>query len=116
MKKQLSLAIVGLTFCSSLFAMASSNTGQPSMENYKRKLTNADQELVRVIAERKAIRKQMFKFEKKHKLATYDPFNDEKLKKPYGSFAVQYDVSPQLVDKIFGILNTSDLQTAEQSF
>ncbi len=116
MKKQISLAIAGLTFSTSLFAMASSKTGQPSMENYKRKLTNADQELVRVIAERKAIRKQMFKFERKHKLPAYDPFKDEKLEKSYSSFAVQYDVSPQLVYKIFGILNTSDLVTAEQTF
>ena len=116
MKKQLSLILGGLVCCSSLFAMASSNTGQKSMENYKIKLTNADQELVRVIAERKAIRKQMFKFERKNKLPAYDPFNDEKLKKPYNSFAVQYDVSPQLVNQIFGILNTSDLVTAEQSF
>ncbi len=36
MKKQLGLALTGLVCCSSLFAMASSNTtGQPSMENYK---------------------------------------------------------------------------------
>ena len=116
MKKQLSLILVGLVFYGSLFAMASSNTGQPSMANYKAKLTNADQDLVRIIAERKAIRKQMFKFENKHKLPAYDPFEDAQLNKPHNSFAVQYDVSPQLVDKIFGILNTSDLQTAEQSF
>ena len=116
MRKQLSLVLGGLVCCSSLFAMAISNTGMPSMENYKMKLTNADQELVKVIAERKAIRSQMFEFERKNKLPTYDPFNDQKLKKPYNSFAVQYDVSPQLVNQIFGILNTSDLKTAEQSF
>lgn len=116
MKKHLSLLFFGLLSCSSVLAMATDNPREPSMANYKTKLTNADQELVRIIAERKALRKQMFKFERKHNLPAYDPFKDAKLTKPHNSFAVQYDVSPQLVEKIFGILNTSDLKTAEQSF
>lgn len=100
----------------SVYAMASSNPAQPSIEGYKTKLMNTDQELIKMIAQRKGIRKKMLKFEKKNSLPTYDPFEDKSFEKTRLSFAVQYDVSPNLVNQIFDTLNTTDLQTAEQSF
>ncbi|QLE78434.1 chorismate mutase [Francisella sp. Scap27] len=117
MKKVLIPALlVSLLASSSAFAMANSNVAGPSIEGYKTKLMNTDQELIKMIAQRKGIRKKMLKFEKKNNLPTYDPFEDKSFEKTRLAFAVQYDVSPALVNEIFNTLNTTDLQTAEQSF
>ncbi|MED7819701.1 MULTISPECIES: chorismate mutase [unclassified Francisella] len=96
--------------------MAHNNAKQPSVESYRTKIINADQQIIQLIAERKGWRKKMLKLEKKQNLPSYDPFKDSSLEKTRTSFAIQYDVSPKLVDQVFNILNTQDLQTADQSF
>ncbi|AIT08862.1 chorismate mutase [Candidatus Francisella endociliophora] len=113
MKKYIILAL-GFVFCSSVFAMAT-NSAKPSVEGYKAKIMNADQQIVQLMAERKGWRKKMLKLEKKQNLEHYDPFEDKSLANTRTSFAIQYDVSPKLVKEIFDILN-KDTQTADQSF
>ena len=113
MKKYLILAL-GLAFGSSVFAMAT-NPQKPSVENYKSKIMNADQQIVQLMAERKGWRKKMLKLEQKQNLAHYDPFADNSLANTRTSFAIQYDVSPKLVKEVFDLLN-KDTQTADQSF
>ncbi|ASG67769.1 chorismate mutase [Francisella halioticida] len=102
-------------YCSS-FAMAHNNVSKPSIESYKAKIINADQQIIQLIAERKGWRKKMLKLEKKQNLPNYDSFKDKSLERTRTSFAIQYDVSPRLVDEVFSMLNTQGLQTADQSF
>lgn len=58
----------------------------------------------------------MLKLEQKQNLPSYDPFKDQSLVNTRTSFALQYDVSPKLVAEIFDILNSKNLQPADQSF
>ncbi|WP_442902192.1 chorismate mutase [Francisella sp. 19X1-34] len=114
--KKCIIFILSFACCCSSFAMARNNAAKPSVESYKTKILNADQQIIELIAERKGWRKKMLKLEKKQDLPNYDPFKDKSLDKTRTSFAIQYDVSPRLVDEIFNILNTQDLKTADQSF
>jgi chorismate mutase len=92
------------------------NQEKPSVAQYKAKIMNADQQIIQLIAQRNGLRAKMLKLEKKEKLPSYDPFKDQSLANTRTSFAIQYDVSPQLVDEVFGILNTKDINLVDQSF
>lgn len=113
MKKYIILALSIVIFSSS-FSMAT-NTAEPSVESYKAKIMNADQQIVQLMAERKGWRKKMLKLEQKQNLPSYDPFEDKSLANTRTSFAIQYDVSPKLVEDVFDLLN-KDTQTADQTF
>ncbi|ADA78416.1 chorismate mutase [Francisella tularensis] len=115
MKKYLIMALC-LAFYSSSFAMAQNNVAKPSVENYKTKIMNIDQQIIQLIAERRGWRDKMLKLEKKQNLPSYDPFKDQSLANTCTSFAIQYDVSPKLVAEVFDILNNKNLQPADQSF
>lgn len=51
-------------FYSSSFAMAQNNVAKPSVENYKTKIMNIDQQIIQLIAERRGWRDKMLKLEK----------------------------------------------------
>ncbi|MFV9972957.1 MAG: chorismate mutase [Francisella endosymbiont of Hyalomma asiaticum] len=115
MKKYLIMALC-LAFYSSSFAMAQNNATKPSVECYKTKIMNADQQIIQLIADRRGLRDKMLKLEKKQNLPNYDPFKDQSLANTRTSFAIQCDVSPNLVSEVFDLLNRKNLQPADQSF
>ncbi|AJC49115.1 chorismate mutase [Allofrancisella guangzhouensis] len=102
MKKVITALIVGMICWCSVFAMSRANT--PSLDQYRTKITNIDQEIIRLIAQREQIVKQVGKYKKKHNLAVYDPDREAKLKKIHEAIAVQYDVSPELVNNVFDVI------------
>ncbi|MDE5014684.1 chorismate mutase, partial [Francisella tularensis subsp. holarctica] len=76
MKIYLILALC-LAFYSSSFAIAQNNVAKHSVENYKTKIMNIDQQIIQLIAERRVWRDKMLKLEKKQNLPSYDPFKDQ---------------------------------------
>ncbi|KEI35930.1 chorismate mutase [Allofrancisella frigidaquae] len=110
MKKTITILIVGIICWGSVSAMGKHNT--PSLDQYRTKITNIDQEIIRLIAQREQIVKQVGKYKKKHNLAVYDPDREAKLKKTHEAIAMQYDVSPELVNNVFDVIisNSRDLE------
>ena len=106
MKKQLSLVLVGLVCCGSLMAMGK-RPPAPTLEDYRTKITNTDQEIIRLMAVRDGVVKKVGKYKKANKLDVYDPNREEELKKAHIAIAIQYDVSPKVVVDVFDAIITN---------
>ncbi|GAB4223146.1 MAG: chorismate mutase [Francisella sp.] len=96
--------------------MAQRTVSAPTVDSYKTKIMNIDQQIIQLMAERRGWRDKMLKLEKKQNLPYYDPFYDKSLAEVRTSFALQYNISPKLVAEVFDILNSKNLQMADQSF
>ena len=106
MKRQLSFTVVGFMCCGSLMAM-SKNPTAPTLNDYRAKITNIDQEIIDLIAKRDNIVKEVGKYKKVHKLNVYDPEREAKLKKVHTAMAIKSGVSLEVVDNVFDAIFTN---------
>lgn len=106
MKRYL-LAITGVALYSLSFAMSpSSFVAKPTSGKYESEIMDADEQIIKFIAKRQELRNQMLDLQKNQKLPSNDPFEDKDLAATRTNFAIQYNVSPKLVDQVFDVLNS----------
>lgn len=89
------------------FAMSpSSFVAKPTSGKYESEIMDADEQIIKFIAKRQELRNQMLDLQKNQKLPSNDPFEDKDLAAMRTNFAIQYNVSPKLIDQVFDVLNS----------
>ncbi|AJI53426.1 chorismate mutase [Francisella philomiragia] len=113
MKKYI-LILLSLAAFSLSFAMSpSSFVAKPTSGKYESEIMDADEQIIKFIAKRQELRNQMLDLQKNQKLPSNDPFEDKDLAATRTNFAIQYNVSPKLVDQVFDVLNSSAQKPAK---
>jgi len=112
--KKVTLIISSTLIFGSLFAMGQ-KPAEPTLEAYRSKITNTDQEIIRLIAVRDGIVKKIGKYKKAHGLDIYETSRMVNLKKEHTAMAIQYDVSPEVVDNVFDVIVASAVKIASKA-